>query len=418
MTSRPSSSSASAGAPDGLWTRRRWIGTAALGLAAAGCSKFKLGSITPPKSTINILIWEDYLPDQVLEAFEEQTGIHVHVHTVSSNDEFPAKLAAKDGTYDLAMPAAFMARHLVERGLLTGFNQKNLTNLELLDRKTYNPQWDRRNTYTVPYIWGSTGIGYHSDRVDGLPKSWADLFHHQTMGHDDEIVISVFDDAHFTIGIALLYLNFSPATSNVSEIEQAGDLLLRLRSQIDFFESDHVRDLLAGTPVDEPLTAEQIATMEPDSLAHRRVDDERVRSLMMTIAGRPVDLAMAWSGDVTKSMRVNKKVRLSLPREGSIIFKDSFVIPQGAKNQTDAELFVNYLLRADVAGAITNHSFYANTIPSSKPYIDRFIVNGPSYFIHPSGRDFFLDGTENEETFQRIWAQIKGPTTPKVKAQV
>ncbi len=391
------------------WSRRRWLGAAAAGLGLAGCGKFKLGGGASPRSQINILIWDGYLSTEIYSAFEKETGIRVIHHRFSSNDELRGRLAAKDGTYDLAMPTAFMAKYLLDRGLITGLAAKNLPNLELVDRQTYNPSWDPQNTFTVPYIWGSTGIGYNFLRIQGLPKSWGNLFEPKSQEVDGQIKTSVLDDAHFTIGSALLYLKHSPNTTNPAEIEAAGELLLKVRNRIDYFENDHVKDLLAGVPVDRPLTAKEMKAMSPEDLQIRQRDDEHVRKLLASTGGRPLDLAMAWSADVTKAMKVNKKVRLSLPREGAIIFKDGFVIPRGAQRQAEAETFVNYLLRPEVAGAVTNESFYATTVPTAKPYVNRFIVNGPSYFIHPGGNKPFLDDNDSEadQIFQRVWAQVK-----------
>lgn len=435
MTPPPGFPPDSPASADRLWTRRRWLGTAALGLAAAGCGRFRLGGVVPPKSVINILIWENYLPQAVLDAFLAETDIQVVVHTFSSNDQLPGILAPKDARYDLVMPTAFMGKQLMELGLITGFiKQKNLPNLELIDRKTYNPQWDHDNTYLVPYIWGSTGIGYNARRVEGLPKSWADLFAHKARAEEkaravtaeriedakaraadegdaedlarvenntqplnDDFKISVLDDAHFTIGSALLYMRLSPNTTNTAEIEGAGALLSKFRSQIDYFESDHVRDLLAGRPVVPKAPGEP--------------PDRDLDKLLASLGGKPIDLAMAWSGDVAKAMAVNRQVRLSLPSEGSIIFKDCFAIPAKTQKQEEAEMFVNYLLRPEVAGAVTNYSCYATTVTTAKPYVDRFIINGPTYFLHPAGKDAFLDDNNeaSDRVFDRVWREVKRP---------
>jgi spermidine/putrescine-binding protein len=182
----------------------------------------------------------------------------------------------------------------------------------------------------------------------------------------------------------LIYLKKSPNSASAADVEQAGEVLRRLRSQITYFESDNVAKLLANNSV---------------------------------------DLAMAWTGDVTRAMLgdpgdgipSNKKVRISLPREGAIIFRDCFAIPRAAENQAEAEEFVNYLLAPKVAADVTNYSLYATTVPKSRPLVDRFILNGPSFFEHPEGgkNNFTLDGViAIDDVYQRVWREVKNAPPP------
>lgn len=376
---------------DAHWTRRRWLGTAALGLAAAGCDKLNLNRAISYHGEVHALLWSGYFSEEILRTFERRTRIKINVHYFDSNDQLPGLLREKKFPYDLAMPSAFMAKRLLDLGLITGFNRTHLPNLSELDSKTYNPRFDPNNTFVIPYIWGSTGIGYNARRVDGLPKSWADLFRHKLRpSSDTRGKISVLDDARFTIGSVLIYLGFSPSTDNQAEIDAAGEVLMRLRDQIDYFESSNVAKLLADGVV---------------------------------------ELAMAWSGDVMTALKgdplrqvpTNHKVRISLPREGSILFKDSFVVPRGGENRAGAEQFINYLLQPDIAAAVTNFSLYATTIPAAKPYVDRLIVNGPSYFIHPAGaeKNFSLeDRVSDEDAYDKLWKQVKAKPAARETAPI
>lgn len=378
MSAAPASASSSpaGSAATRPWTRRRWLGASLAGLAAAGCDKFRLRSPLTYQEEIDILIWDNYLSADLIARFEKQASIRVNVHLFSTNDQLEGILTTRKFPYDLAMPSAFMAKRLLDAGLLVPFNHRHLPNLGHIDRKAYNPGFDPENAYVIPYIWGATGIGYNARRIEGLPKSWRDLFAYQHRVLDgDPGNISVLDDARFTIGSALIYLGFSPNTESPAEIERAAEMLSRRIQDIDYFESDRVPQLLA----------------EED-----------------------VELALAWSADVTKAMVTNKRVRLSLPQEGSIVFRDSFVIPRSAKNLQAVQRFVNYLLDPTVAAAVTNYSLYATTLPLARPYVNRFITNGPSYFIHPAGRNHFLeDGGILDETYRRVWAQLKSQARPR-----
>jgi putrescine transport system substrate-binding protein len=104
----------------------------------------------------------------------------------------------------------------------------------------------------------------------------------------------------------------------------------------------------------------------------------------------------------------NKQVRIALPGEGSILFRDSFAVPAMVRNYEAAHAFINFLLDPNHAAEVTNYSCYANTVAGSNPYVDRFILNGPAYFIHPSGRNFQLEYLgEAGLLHQRLWQEIK-----------
>ncbi|HWA08527.1 MAG TPA: spermidine/putrescine ABC transporter substrate-binding protein [Opitutaceae bacterium] len=375
------------------WTRRQWLAAAAAGLAAAGCDrlpKFSLRHTLKIKGEIHVLIWDNYISQEILDGFLAATGIKAVFHIFSSNDALADLLRARAAPYDLVMPSSFEGARLRELGLLKTFKAANLPNLANMDGLTFNPKFDPRNQYLVPYIWGATGIGYNAGRVNGLPKSWADLFAYQLRPDGTSVGVSVLDDARFTLGTVLLYLKKSPNSASAEDVEQAGEVLKRLRSHITYFESDNVAKLLADNSV---------------------------------------DLAMAWTGDVTRAMLgdrddnipSNKKVRISLPREGSIIFRDCFAIPRAAENQADAETFVNYLLSPKVAADVTNYSLYATTVPKSRPLVDRFILNGPSFFEHPEGgrNNFTLDDViAIDDVYQRVWREVKSAPPPAPSLQV
>ncbi|ACB75241.1 polyamine ABC transporter substrate-binding protein [Opitutus terrae] len=392
----PPDSSVSPSAGASLWTRRQWIGAAFAGLAAAGCSKlerFSFHRAVAVRGEIHVLIWADYLPQEVLDEFQARTGIRPVLHYFSSNDPLPDLLRARAEPYDLVMPSGFMAQYLRELGLIGAFDRKRLPNVANVDQRTFGSRFDPACDWFVPYIWGATGIGYNAYRIDGLPKSWSDLFILQTRVDGEVAGVSVLDDARYALGNVLIYHGLTPATATEADVERAGEVLYQLRDRIAFFESDRVAELLA--------------------------------------TGR-VDLAMAWSGDVTRAMEgdpdgrfaPNLNIRISLPREGSILFKDGFCLPTAATNRAEAEEFVNYLLEPEVAAVVTNYSLFATTIPTARPMIDRRILNGPSYFLHPSGEKKNVtleDARVSEEVYDRVWKQVKAgssPVTPSITVPV
>lgn len=383
-----------------LWTRREWLGVTCASLVLSGCDrlrKLSLHRALPLRGTIHALVWDGYLPQEVLDEFQAKTGIRVVLDLFSSNDQLVDLLRARAQPYDLVMPSSFMGPHLRELDLIKPLRRERLPNLEKVDRLGFRTNFDPNNNYLVPYIWGTTGIGYNVGRVDGLPKSWGDLFVQRRRPDGTIPGVSILNDARFSLGTVLLYQGKFPSTATAGDVEAAGDVLIKLRERISHFESDNVAELLAENSV---------------------------------------DLAMAWSADVGKAMlgwpdpfhrehafeedhpapapdgrfQGNKGVRLSLPTEGAILFTDCFGIPRQAENQAEAEEFLNYLLDPTVAAQVTNYSLYATTIPASHPLVNRFILNGPAFFRHPVGlrHNFTLEGALSiDHVYQSVWARVK-----------
>jgi spermidine/putrescine transport system substrate-binding protein len=385
--------------------------------------------------SITILIWKNYLPPEVIRQFENEFGIDVIDEYFESNDELLQKVVKKK--YDLAMPSSFKAKEMMGKdgdstssdpNYLAPLNPLNIPNLANLDSEAYNSKFDLTNKYVVPYIWGSTGIGYRINAVEGIPRSWASLFKSATKekaatvsvklaseatanGIESEVSaakeglsarkpkrrIAVLDDARFALGSALIYLKRPLATAGKTEIEEAGELIKSLGDEIIYIDGDNIPGLLARNELE-------------------------------------MNFVMAWSGDATRAMRgftaiddrqqkveakidnifvKNSQVRLALPAEGSLLFRDCFVVPRNAENQAGAEKFINFLLRPDIAGKVSNYSCYANTLRREKvmPYVDRFVANSASYFTNPAGSKFnvtFDDiPTGMEPVYRSVWLGVK-----------
>jgi spermidine/putrescine-binding protein len=420
--------------------RRRWWPLGLLGLAlalAGGCTKTAhyWQALNPFSSKINILIWDGYFSEDIIAKFEKDYGIEVVATTFSSNADLYEVLAGHDptrkGPYDLAMPSSFMAERLEEERMLVPFTRLKgdtrfavMTNLnptnafeqpEMVSRpssldRSYNPKSDPNNDFILPYIWGATGIGYNAEEVAHLPMSWGSLFDADP-AHKKRIVL--MDDSHFAIGPALIYqiaqkyqhsnlgthevaqlVASDFAAAGEKEIRAAGELVKSLGDQVVCINSDHVPELLA-TGV--------------------------------------ADMAIAWSGDVAVAMlrgRVdppanqppviapNLNIRISLPVEGVIVFRDCFVIPRGRVNQAGAEKFLNYLFEPEIAGAVTNYCCYATTVRSATPIVLPEISNSAAYFIHPyRDKNIFLENghvRETDEIYNRVWDDVKKSFPPGV----
>lgn len=359
------------------------------GLGLAGCERLRNihTKAVGLRGTLNILVWDGYFPKELFKQFESESGYRVNYQTFESNEDLRSILQAGAVKADLVMPSAFAAKALATEELIKPFSVEKFVGFE------------SSNPYIVPYIWGSTGIGYDCDRVVGLPKSWGALFSLQPAPRIPDALrdfrpiekVAMLDDARFTLGSALIYLGYDPNSLNEKEIDAAARVLSDARDRIRYDSADVPENLRTGA----------------------------------------YGMAMAWTGDVTKALSGypasaptvlnpqpkmlpgNKALRIALPREGSIVFMDSFALPTSCEEIDAAHAFVSFFMRPHIAAAVTNYSFYATTVDGATPYIDRYLINGPSFFIHPSGKNFNLkDVGEMDDYYRGVWSQLTGKPGP------
>jgi len=391
-----------------LWTRRAWIsstlaGLAAAGLLSSGCSRLWRGGLPVGSAgRIRVLAWSEYFKDvdevpdangilvptvrkeEVVAAFENETGIAVDVELFDSNEQLAKLLLAEGANYDLALVPGFAAKRLQGAGWLHKIPSKLVPNAKYVDWKRFKFGFDREREFAIPYVWGSTGIAYNISYVPRLPNRWSDLFTDLQDVAGEPLRVALLDDGRFSLGVALIALGHHPHTEDLAEIEAAGKLLASLSNRSVMLKTNQL-----------------VKGLEEES----------------------IHLALATSGDVTKAMRRNKNVRLALPPEGSLLFRDTFVMPLTPveKRRVDAggrpELttrrenalqFLDYMLRPEVAGQVSNFSCYATTLPAARAYVDRWITNGAAYFINPAGKDIYLEELESAApNFEKVWPQVR-----------
>ena len=376
----------------------------------AGCGKSgEDRKVVRKKGTLIVWAWPGYFPEVLRDKFRAQTGFAIEFGELPADEELLNVLQDSDEPVDLIMPSAFVAKALRAQNLILDFD-KSLFSPDLLPMypaSIYNPDFDTENNFVIPYAWGATGIGYDAERVIGLPSSWAALFSGDPMppiprkawGHRRLDKIVLLDDARFTLGSVLLYQGKSPNTTIAQEVHDAADLLVKLGRL--HLENDAVNQ-------------------------YYRIEYEEARIPDLLRTGE-VGLTMSWSADVTTAMHDSARdrnsksehdvvpgkpsLRIALPAEGSILFRDSFIVPRQVKpeNWQAVHQLIEFMLQPRNAAEVTNSSFYATTVTTAEAYVDRFIVNGPSYFIHALGNNRFLEDLDEEmrAVYREAWADVK-----------
>ena len=340
------------------------VGGLAMVLTGCGGGKQKMAK------ELYLYNWAEYIDPQVLEDFEAEFDVQVVEDTFANNEELLAKLQAGAVGYDLIVPSDYMVEIMIEEGMLAELDHENLTNLGNLDAKFAEPPYDPGLVYCVPYLWGTTGIGYNGDMFDDPPDSWAYLF-------DPDLVseyagqITMLNDVRESMGAALKYLGYSLNSTNQAELEEARDLLIQQKAWIYAYDAEQYEDLLSA--------------------------DETV-------------VAHSWSGDVFMVAEEDERLWYAIPEEGGVIWADNLCIPESAPNKYTAEAFINYLLRPEVAAANSNFTWYASPNAKATDLIDEEILEEPAIYPPPevmAKLEWLEDVGEATPIYERLWTEVK-----------
>lgn len=281
--------------------------------------------------------WADDMPQSVLDAFEAEYGVKVIYPTYETSEEALQNLRAGQA-YDLVAVDNQAVPELAAKGLIAEIDHRNVPNLKNISPNFRDLVFDPGNRYSVPYSWGIIGLIVRGDRVPQSVTGWADLWDQRYTGH-----LLVWDLPRYLMGIALQSLGFSINSENPAELESALHRLLVLRPR-------------ARTAGWAPEVSEE------------------------ALASGEVVLMYGWAGDVMRARARNLDIRYIVPAEGSIQWCDNFVIPAASPHKRTAELFIDFLLRPEIAARIANELYYATPNEAAFPFIKPEILNDPVIF--------------------------------------
>ncbi|BDD88958.1 extracellular solute-binding protein [Desulfofustis limnaeus] len=312
--------------------------------------------------------WTEYIPQSVLEQFTKETGIEVVYSTYDSNETMYAKLKLVSGDgYDLAVPSTYYVNKMGREGMLLPLDHTLLPQMQDLDPTLLDRPFDPDNTYSIPYMWGSTGIGINTAEIpaDAI-TSWADLWKPEFKGR-----LLLQDDMREVFHMALTMKGYSANTRDQKEIETAYQLLRDLMPNVLLFNSDSPR--------------------------------------LPYLAGE-VSIGMIWNGEAWMAQQENPSISYVYPREGAAFWVDSFVIPKGARNVKNAHAFINFMLRPDVAKACVEENGYATPVLSALPLLDEEVRTSPIIFPDAqivNNGEFQTDVGEALPIYQQYWERLR-----------
>lgn len=274
---------------------------------------------------LNIYIWSNYLPDSVVAEFERRFDAKVNVETYDSNEVLLAKLQSGGASYDIIVPSDYMVTVLKAQGLIEEIDRDALTNFSNLDPRFTGLAYDPANQYSVPYMWGTTGIAYRKDKVQGPVDSWAVLWDAQYADR-----LAMLDDVRETLGAALKMMGKSLNSTDPEDVRAAAELLIKQKPLLKAYDSGGFdQSLLSGD----------------------------------------VWITQAYSGQIAKAMADNSQIGYVIPKEGCTLFVDNLCIPRVAKNRELAVAFINYVLEAKTAADIANGTGYSSPSLAARAYI-------------------------------------------------
>lgn len=314
--------------------------------------------------------WGEYIDPEVFKLFEEETGIKVVDDYYESNEEMFPKIKAGAVQYDVICPSDYMIQKMIEEDLLAELNYDNIPNIKNIDPAYLesSKEFDPGNKYSVPYCWGTVGILYNKKMVSEPIDSWSAIFDEKYSGN-----ILMIDSVRDAFGIALTYLGYNLNSTNEAELEEAKELLKQQYPLVQAYVVDQVRDKM--------------------------------------ISGEAA-LGVIYSGEAIYTKRSNPDLEYVVPKEGSNVWIDSWVIPKNSKNKENAEKFINFLCDEEIALKNFDYITYSTPNMIAREMIeDEDIKNSTVAFPEKSVLDrcntFRYLGEEIESKYMDKWNEVK-----------
>ena len=269
--------------------------------ALAGCGR------TYANGEVYVYNWGEYIDKDVIDLFEEKYDIHVIYNEYVENEDMYPIIETGSVIYDVVCPSDYMISKMIENDLLVELNKENIPNLKYIAPEYLEKaeNFDPGNKYAVPYCWGTLGILYNKTKVSEEITSWSSIFDEKYKGE-----ILMMDSVRDAMGIALTYLGYDLNSTNDKEIEEAKKLLASQHSIVQAYVVDQVRDKMIGGEA---------------------------------------SIGVIYSGEAIYTKRENPDLVYVVPKEGSNVWIDSWVIPKNCKNKENAEKWIDFMCDPEIA---------------------------------------------------------------------
>lgn len=343
------------------------------------------GAYATEEPILNFYNWADYIGPDTIADFEAETGIKFNYDIFDATAVVEAKLLAGKTGYDIVLHAMRYSARLIPIGVFRPLQFDQLPNrkhldpwvLEVLARK------DPGNRHAIPYMWGTTGFMYNIDMIrermaDAPVDSAAMLFEPEVVRRFADCGVSWLDESTTVIPLVMLYLGHDPHSVEEAHLAEVEALLKATRPYIRYISS--------GMGLND-------------------------------MGNQEICISMAWSGDYTQAQNradeagVEVRLGYTVPREGTVMWFDNLLIPADAPHPQNAHLFLNFLMRPEVIGPISDFTGYGNANKDSIPFVSAKLANDPAAWPPMEARAGWqaglIYGPKEERLRSRTWSRIK-----------
>ena len=320
-------------------------------------------------NVVNVYNWGEYIDPEVIEMFEDETGYTVNYEEFETNEEMYTIVAKGARNYDVICPSDYMIQKMIENDLLAEVNFENVPNMVNIGSQYMESAkgFDPENKYCVPYTWGTVGIMYNKSMVDEPIDSWSVLFDKK---YENQILMQ--NSVRDAYCVALSYLGYSINTMNEDELQEATDLLIEQKPIVQAYVVDQVRDKMIKNAA---------------------------------------ALGVIYSGEAIYMQRENEDLEYVIPKEGSNVWIDGWVIPKNCKNKEGAEAFINFLCRPDIALMNFDYITYSTpNVPARELIEDEDIRNSTIAFPEANELErcevYKYLGSEGDVLYDKYWTKV------------
>lgn len=317
---------------------------------------------------VNVYNWEDYISQEAIDMFEEETGIKVNYMRFTTNEDMLVQVRADPTNYDVLFPSDYIIERLISEDLLETLDYSKLPNAEYTLDWLKDPVYDAKGTHSVPYMWGTVGILYNKALTGETIDSWESLF---DVKYKDNVFM--IDSIRDTIGVTLKMLGYSMNERSQEALDLVKDKLIEQKQNgiVKAYQVDETKDKM--------------------------------------IAGEAA-LSIVWSGDAAYALSFNEDLAYVVPKEGSNVWVDALCIPKGAKNIDNAHIFIDFMCRPDIALMNFNEIKYCTPNSATIELVDDESKADETLF--PKAEtiercEFFSDINDDIVRYNRIWLAVK-----------
>lgn len=320
-------------------SRRQFVagaGAAAVGISITSMPKFAAAA---EEKKLNFYNWDTYIGETTLDDFKAATGIEVSMDLFADNTELFAKLREGNPGYDVIVPSNDYVARMSEAGMLEEIDHSKIPNIEHLYPRFLGEDvaFDPGRKYSLPYMWGTIGIGYRKSRVDEVPDSWKWLMDSDKYSGK----ISLMAECGTLMQMAMQYLGHDINTTDPAHFKAAEELLIKQKPHVKSFAEDNGQDLLASGEC---------------------------------------DVVMEWNGDISQVMAEDDDIGYVLPTEGGLQWEDALSIPKDAPHPENAHAFINYIYEPEVNAQIADFIQYASPNKTAVESMDPAYKDNPAIF--------------------------------------